>query len=281
MPKFFISDVISNISNFNYAPSNRFSIEFQSGPFDGESGGLLFSSDRNLRLFFTCEELTLPGQALSTAEVRNAVGPVKQMPYVKTYTNSFDATFRVGEDMFERLLFEVWHNHIVNSQSNKFKFYDDYTCDAIIRMYDHADNEVFNLKIRGVYPQTIGDISLSQASSTEPLKQQVTFAFHETVAFGDPTNTVGAIENNIFSALFNPRTFTRIFKDGELTFGALEPLKSLSAIFDGNSPIVFEPGGTPRIDVVQSLGSILDQQRRGRFGDIDIFNLGGGGIAEL
>ena len=55
----------------------------------------------------------------------------------------------------------------------------------------------------------------------------------------------------------------------------------MSAIFDGNSPIVFEPGGTPRIDVVQSLGSILDQQRRGRFGDIDIFNLGGGGIAEL
>ena len=265
MPKFFISDVIANVGNFSYSSANRFSIEFIGGPF--ENGDLLFTAGRNLRFYITCENVSMPGQGISTAEAK-IHGPIKKMPYTKNYTNTFEATFRVGEDMFERLVFESWHNNIINKRSNKVKYYDDYTAVAIIRIYDQEDREIFNSVVTGVYPETIGDISLDH-SSKEMIRQSITFAFHETLAFGDPKNTFEIIQNNIFSGLINPSTITRIVEDGRLSFGALEPIKSLSAIFNGNSPIAFEPGSQSRIDVVSSLTNILTGQRRGRLEEIE------------
>ena len=265
MPKFFISDVVANIGNFSYSSANRFSLEFIGGPFDGELP--LFTSGRNLRFYITCENVSMPGQGISTAEAK-IYGPIKKMPYAKNYTNTFEATFRVGEDMFERLIFESWQNAIINKETQNVKFYDEYAAVAIIRIYDHEDREIFNSLVTGVYPETIGEISLDH-SSKEMIKQSITFAFHQYIPLGDSKNTFEVIQNNIFSGLINSRTLARIVEDGRLSFGILEPIKSLSGFFRGNSPIAFEPGSQARIDVVSTLTNILTGQRKGRLEEIE------------
>lgn len=108
-----------------YLRPTRYSVLF-GGPQD------LIPADANRRLSITCEECSLPGRSLATAEQR-IHGPVFKVPYLRSFLGEITMNFRVGGDLYEKRLFEEWMDKICNPRSNDFEYYENYVQNIEIR----------------------------------------------------------------------------------------------------------------------------------------------------
>lgn len=163
------------------ARASRYEVEFTN-----------FAPDVNIRLGFGCENVQLPGK--SAASITNRIyGPKKEIAYELLYTNVLPMTFRLSQDLIERMVFERWMNEIVGDKRFDLGYEDDYVAEMKLRLLDLNDDRVGEYTFTRVYPKSLGEQFLSFDAKDRYMVQPVTLAFQEyrMTGFLDPgTNPV-------------------------------------------------------------------------------------------
>lgn len=160
-----IDKLVAKIRQVGYLSPSRFLVDF-GPPFDNE------------RLSFTCESASLPGRSYSTYE-HTTYGPKRLLPYNETYTNEVSLVFRVGRDMYERLMFDLWMNDIMDVY-NDFAFYDRYVRDVRISVLnlDKEETPAYTVRLIEAWPSAVEDVPVSFDLTDQTLKINVKLTFH-------------------------------------------------------------------------------------------------------
>jgi hypothetical protein len=137
----------------------------------------------NFRLNLAVESTAMPGRSIATATYKIA-GPKREMPYELLYNNEIQMVFRVGEDMFEKLVFEDWMNRVAPYSNGFINYYNSYVQDITITQLDRADNEVMKVTLNECYPKIITDLDLSGLKNDESHSISVTFAYKDYTIIG-------------------------------------------------------------------------------------------------
>lgn len=135
-------------------------------------------TDAMKRLSETCEIAMFPGRNISSQPNR-IHGQVREMAYESIYSGDLDLTFRVGQDMFERVYFEQWMDSVVNKNNHGISYYDNYVRDIYISQLTKDDSIVYQVVLRECWPKTVNPIELGAADTDEYTKQSVSIAFRK------------------------------------------------------------------------------------------------------
>ena len=168
-----VADMVSRITRFGTAPANRYSIDF-SNSYSNKK--ILQSVFLTKRLSASLESVSIPGVGIASNPQRFSSGPEREMAYGRTYEQSIDMTFLVGEDYFERQVFTDWMTKIQNHGTNTFGYYKDYVCDMTLSLFDRKDRVRYACKLYEVYPKSVQAFEVG-AEVDGVIKQTVTFAY--------------------------------------------------------------------------------------------------------
>tara|TARA_B100000900_G_scaffold366937_1_gene343132 strand:- start:1386 stop:2090 length:705 start_codon:yes stop_codon:yes gene_type:complete len=168
-----VADMVSRITRFGTAPTNRYAIDFSNTP---SGNRIIQSTYLTKRLSSSLETISVPGVGIASNPQRFSSGPEREMPYGRTYEQSIDMTFLVGADYFERQFFTDWMTKIQNHGTNTFGYYKDYVCDMTISLFDRKDRVRYSCKLYESWPKSVQ--SFEVGAETEGLvKQTVTMAY--------------------------------------------------------------------------------------------------------
>jgi hypothetical protein len=101
------------------------------------------------------------------------------MPYELLYNNEIQMVFRVGEDMFEKLVFEDWMNRVAPYNNAFINYYNSFIQEISITQLDRADKEVMKVVLHECYPKIITDLDLSGLKNDESHSISVGFAYKD------------------------------------------------------------------------------------------------------
>jgi len=160
-------------------------------------------TDAMRRLSETCETAMFPGRNISS-QPNKIYGPVREMPYENIYSGDLDLTFRIGQDMFERVYFEKWMDSVVNKYNHKHKYYDDYVRDIYISQLTKDDSVVYQVVLRECWPKTVNPLTLGASTQNDYQKQSVSIAFRKYVVIDRETTEETAPQPGRQSTV-NPR----------------------------------------------------------------------------
>ena len=160
-------------------------------------------TDAMRRLSETCETAMFPGRNISS-QPNKIYGPVREMPYENIYSGDLDLTFRIGQDMFERVYFEKWMDSVVNKYNHKHKYYDDYVRDIYISQLTKDDSVVYQVVLKECWPKTVNPLTLGAAATDDYQKQGVSIAFRKYVVIDRETTEETAPQPGRQSTV-NPR----------------------------------------------------------------------------
>lgn len=134
----------------------------------------LYGNTELNRIMLFCEQATLPGLTIATSPIRT-YGEVREMPYEKMFDN-ITLTFYVDKEMKVKYFFDEWISNIQNPTSRTFNYYDDYTTDIEIVVYDIAQNTRYRVKLFEAYPKTVSPVALDY-NGKEVMRVQVTLNY--------------------------------------------------------------------------------------------------------
>jgi hypothetical protein len=202
MPNF-IDGFYANIRQKGFMKANRFLILVEPNQQIAQKIGYP-ANEIKYRLAMTCNSVSLPSKSFMTHEM-NVTQPSRLVPYAINSNNSSGASmeFYVLADMFEKNLFEIWQNQIIDPITRQQSFYDDYAKGSSITIVE-LPNLIGNLEdalesaanpglmsgmhFTEIYPYnfTINGGSQNYSQSAEPLKVKVDFMFRETLRLNQP-----------------------------------------------------------------------------------------------
>ena len=139
-------------------------------------------------LTLLCDSVSMPGHDLQTHGVQYASEPKVDVVQTHGFASDISASFLLSTDLRERHFFEQWQNLAVNRETHKANYYDDYIGSMeIYQLSSDGTKEIrtYGMKVKDVYPTTIGGIEYSNDSSEGVAKQTVRFAFKEWKNLGD------------------------------------------------------------------------------------------------
>lgn len=138
----------------------------------GSSTTASFTSIRDL--VFRCENANLPGRSLATADQR-IYGPIEKHPYLSTY-NDIDLTFIVSDSMNEKFLFDKWIEYINPTDTNNFRYRDEYRTTLTINQYNVNDFPTYTVELFEAFPISINQMDLDWSNDNYH-RITVTFAY--------------------------------------------------------------------------------------------------------
>jgi hypothetical protein len=138
-------------------------------------------------LIFRCENANLPGRNLATADQR-IYGPIEKHPYLTTY-NDIDLTFIVSDKMEEKFLFDDWIEYINPSDTNNFRYRDQYQTTLTINQYDVNDFPSYTVELYEAFPISINQMDLDWGNDGYH-KITVTFAYTYWKNYRGLTNNI-------------------------------------------------------------------------------------------
>jgi hypothetical protein len=145
---------------------NRFQITFN--PPGGGLGG------RDLTLL--CEAVNIPGRQITTFEYPyNAVEQQVKVP--NGFINEdITCTFLVTNDFSIPTMFEAWRKAIINDDY-LLEYANVYERTITIIALDQQNTQVHRVWLDKAYPITVNSIALSNATTNETTKLEVTFTY--------------------------------------------------------------------------------------------------------
>lgn len=170
-----LDQFLANAWDTGVARANRFEVFIT--PPSGKGFSALNSSDLLRHLSLTCESVDIPGQSISTAELKINGLTVIPIPYSFSYTNQLTLTFKLSQDYRERNAMLAWQD-LVFGNGRGFSYYNEYVGTIVVRALDTANEAIQEFIFRNCFPITVQDLSYNWASSNENLKQSVTFSFY-------------------------------------------------------------------------------------------------------
>lgn len=155
---FSMSAFLGAIKHAGMARTNRFSVTF---PLPNGLGSI--GSDAMQRIFLFCESTGLPSSSFATQHILT-YGEGREMPYQRLY-EPVNMTFYVDNGMTVKYLFDAWQNIICDPYSRNYGYYEDYTTDVKILVYDKGSNNMYLVTLKEAYPKTVSGVELSQDST--------------------------------------------------------------------------------------------------------------------
>lgn len=157
--------------------------------FSGLPSGIDPDSKTNRRLQFLCENVAIPTKSIAAVD-KLIYGVSYQVPYRQTFAE-ISMSFFVTDTMKEKVFFDNWQKRIVNERTGDLKFYNNYTCDIIIKRYSKTANDFlkaeYEIKVDNAWPSIVSEIQLSHSGGGEVIRLPVTFQYKKWRHVGGAT----------------------------------------------------------------------------------------------
>lgn len=132
----------------------------------------LSSDIRRIALF--CDQTQLPGINISTSPNRT-FGEVREAPYEKLY-DPVNFSFYVDSNLEIKYFFDQWMSGIQSTSNRTWAYYDDYTTDISITVYNEEEKEVYEVRLYEAFPKTLSSIQMDYAGK-DVMKAQVVMSY--------------------------------------------------------------------------------------------------------
>ena len=147
--------------------------------FTGLPSGIDPDSKTNIRLQFLCDSVAIPTKSIAAVD-KFIYGVSYQVPYRQTFAE-VSMNFLVTDKMKEKVFFDNWQKKIVNETTGDLKFYNNYTCDIIIKRFSKTASDfidaMYEIKIDRAWPSIVSEVQLNHAGGGEPVRLPVTFQY--------------------------------------------------------------------------------------------------------
>lgn len=167
-----LNDFISKVKSQGLARNNRFGVLIgvpQLLTRQGVNPGSIVPE-----MFMFCESATLPGMNLSSTQART-FGEYREMPYERLY-DAVTLSFINDSGLNIKSFWEQWINSIQNPYTRNFEYYNDYTGQIDIFVYDAINAARYVVTLYEAYPKTLSQSELNQ-SGREIIKTSVTIQY--------------------------------------------------------------------------------------------------------
>jgi len=137
---------------------------------------------RNVNIM--CNKVTLPSRDVNT-KAHITYGPRREMPYAYSYPGNVECTFYGDKYLRQRAFFENWQSQIFSEESHNLNYYDDYVGHMDIYQLGASggdgdrDRITYAVRLEEVYPETIGSIDYSYASTDEIINLPINFRYRK------------------------------------------------------------------------------------------------------
>lgn len=176
-----ISDFLANFQGGGYRP-NRFNVVLT---FPGAVPNALGAATK---FGFTCRSASIPQMTLGVAEVPY-MGRIAKIPGDKVW-DDWNVTVMVDMDFVVRDVFEAWQDLILGFESNVATagMQNPSNCfaSATVHALDRYDNAIKHYEIKGMWPISVGEITLDANESNSIGEMQVSFAINGLTSEATP-----------------------------------------------------------------------------------------------
>ena len=136
---------------------------------------LSVKSSRDLNLF--CEAAPIPTRKIGTIEYTTFRNPFK-IPTGFTY-DDITLSFLLTGDYHAKAVFDQWAEQVVDVDSYRVKYKDDYAGKIQITQLDDALEPIYRVTFNDAFPNTVGELTLNSAAQSEAMKLSVTFSYYD------------------------------------------------------------------------------------------------------
>jgi hypothetical protein len=110
-----------------------------------------------------CNSAVVPGHTLMTNELRY-FGEATERPYGVFYT-PVALTFYLDNDLSAKRYFDQWVGLVFNKDTRELGYYDSYTRDIEIVVYNKNEEEIDRIKLYEAYPKAVNDFPLDYSQT--------------------------------------------------------------------------------------------------------------------
>lgn len=128
---------------------------------------------------FLVESATLPGRTISTSEFANNRETLKN-PYT-FIDGSVSMTFLLDNRYTVRKSFDKWMNDVIDVQSYKLGYKNDYAKSISIKQQDKRLMTAYEVELLNAYPISISNVDLSNESENTISKLTVEFSYDKYI----------------------------------------------------------------------------------------------------
>ena len=145
-----------------------------------------------------CESCTLPGRQIMTLDYQTFRQPEK-LPY--GYINE-DVTFSflLTNDYYVKKLFDKWQNLIINNDTYRIRYQEEFVTDVVIQQLNKANLPVYGVVLKGAYPISFNSVPLDNTAENSIQKCTVTFTYEDFIVEGAVQSVVSSAKS-VLSAI--------------------------------------------------------------------------------
>jgi hypothetical protein len=195
-----LNEFISEVKNSGLMRNSRFAVQFNlPNNMDRSYGANL----QSMLLF--CDAVNLPGLTIESAASR-IYGEIREMPYGKIF-DAVNMSFYVDNDMSVKLLFDAWMALIMDPTTRHFQYYNNYTTDIQITVFDIADGARYKVTLYECYPKSVGSVQMDY-SNKDVMKLNVNMMYkywESDTMTSDNATGISATVNALVDNLTDPR----------------------------------------------------------------------------
>lgn len=186
----------------------------------------LYSGDMNKILLY-CESVNLPGLSLSTTQART-FGEIREIPWEKMFDN-VNLSFYLDNSMQIKMFFDNWISNIQDPVTRNFAYYNDYTVDLQIKVFDLINKTKYTVTLYECYPKAIAPINFDMASK-DVAKLQVSMNYKYWKSTQDTSTTSPEAQRE---ALGIPKQYFSDFNAFQSSLSSFEGLNISSNAIEG------------------------------------------------
>ena len=156
-------------TQLNKSSAFSFELVFPLIPVQTELRG---NTEFSLNIFST----VLPGVTLDTSEQNWMGGRTNRATGALTF-EPWNVSYVVDSELKNWQLMFQWFMYINNNKDKYIELQDNYAVDATLRVLDNFQSQVFSLFFVNVWPNSMGEVSMTYRESEMNLESQVSFVY--------------------------------------------------------------------------------------------------------
>jgi len=169
MNGFNIGSFISEIGKSGVAHPTRYSIQFESSP----SGLIKFSRSEQEKMNLRLTKTSFPQVSIGSKEL-NLAGLGREMPYGRVYEGDIDMEFLDDKNLSIRSIFERWQGQVIDEETLKVGYYNNYTCNLIINLESMKGVNAGRTRVGEIDVPFLGKVQVPQQLSVEEASETST-----------------------------------------------------------------------------------------------------------
>jgi len=154
-----IDTFIANITKGGLSRANRYELVI-TAPSISSLGNFAKGTlgDENFR--FRVKNVSLPSKSIATSETK-IYGAIRMAPYNITY-DQLPLTVYLSDDFKERTYFENWMHYIFDYDTNRLRYYKEFSSSDMKLMVMNEQNQVTQTyTFEEAYPLSVGEVTLA------------------------------------------------------------------------------------------------------------------------